>query len=54
MTLQPVVGIVGGAGAYGRWLAEFLRTRMGLEVLGTTQPIRRRFLKEHCCRACRC
>ncbi|HYG05784.1 MAG TPA: prephenate dehydrogenase [Stenotrophomonas sp.] len=34
MTPAPVVGIVGSAGAYGRWLSEFLRTRMGLEVLG--------------------
>ncbi len=31
---QPVVGIVGIAGAYGRWLAQFLRTRMRLEVIG--------------------
>lgn len=34
-TLQPrVVGIVGSSGAYGRWLAGFFRSRMGLEVLG--------------------
>ncbi|MFT4197224.1 MAG: prephenate dehydrogenase [Pseudoxanthomonas sp.] len=32
--LPPTVGIVGSAGAYGRWLAGFLRTRMGLEVIG--------------------
>ncbi len=31
MIAQPVVGI---AGAYGRWLAQFLRTRMQLEVIG--------------------
>ena len=34
MTSKPVVGIVGSAGAYGRWLARFLRERMGLEVIG--------------------
>lgn len=34
MIAQPVVGIVGIAGAYGRWLAQFLRTRMQLEVIG--------------------
>lgn len=30
----PRIGIVGSAGAYGRWLRGFLETRMGLEVLG--------------------
>lgn len=34
MIAQPVIGIVGIAGAYGRWLAQFLRVRMGLEVIG--------------------
>ncbi|HEY0333336.1 MAG TPA: prephenate dehydrogenase [Stenotrophomonas sp.] len=34
MTNTPVVGIVGSAGAYGRWLARFLRERMGLRVVG--------------------
>ncbi len=34
MSARPVVGIVGIAGAYGRWLAQFLRTRMGLQVIG--------------------
>ncbi|MFA0924189.1 prephenate dehydrogenase [Xanthomonas fragariae] len=34
MMAQPVVGIVGIAGAYGRWLAQFLRTCMQLEVIG--------------------
>ncbi|WP_313273817.1 prephenate dehydrogenase [Stenotrophomonas sp.] len=34
MTWMPVVGIVGSAGAYGRWLRRFLQQRMGLEVLG--------------------
>lgn len=34
MIAQPVVGIVGIAGAYGRWLTQFLRTRMQLEVIG--------------------
>lgn len=34
MMAQPVVGIVGIAGAYGRWLAQFLRTHMQLEVIG--------------------
>lgn len=31
---SPVIGIVGSAGAYGRWLARFLRERMNLEVIG--------------------
>ena len=31
----PTVGIVGHAGAYGRWLARFFRERMGLAVLGS-------------------
>ncbi len=31
---RPIVGIVGSAGAYGRWLSEFLRRHMGLEVVG--------------------
>lgn len=30
----PVVGIVGIAGAYGRWLSIFFRERMGLRVIG--------------------
>lgn len=30
----PVIGIVGSAGAYGRWLREFFVRRMGLRVLG--------------------
>ena len=30
----PVVGIVGIGGAFGRWLAQFLRTRMGVQVIG--------------------
>lgn len=30
----PVIGIVGNAGAYGRWLSRFLRERMGLQVIG--------------------
>lgn len=30
----PVVGIVGNAGAYGRWLSRFLQERMGLGVIG--------------------
>ncbi|MCC4601341.1 prephenate dehydrogenase [Xanthomonas melonis] len=34
MIAQPVVGIVGSAGAYGRWLAQFLRTRLQLQVIG--------------------
>jgi prephenate dehydrogenase len=34
VSLQPVVGIVGSAGAYGRWLRGFLQQRMGLEVIG--------------------
>ena len=31
---RPLVGLVGSAGAYGRWLARFFRARMGLEVIG--------------------
>jgi prephenate dehydrogenase len=34
VSLRPVVGIVGSAGAYGRWLRQFLQQRMGLEVIG--------------------
>ncbi|WP_312327965.1 prephenate dehydrogenase [Stenotrophomonas sp.] len=34
MMQRPVVGIVGSAGAYGRWLRTFLEQRMGLEVIG--------------------
>ncbi|MFT4246841.1 MAG: prephenate dehydrogenase [Pseudomonas sp.] len=34
MTARPIVGIVGSAGAYGRWLAQFLHERMRLEVIG--------------------
>lgn len=30
----PRVGIVGSAGAYGRWLTRFFRARMGLDVIG--------------------
>ena len=30
----PVVGIVGNAGAYGRWLARFFREQMRLQVIG--------------------
>ena len=30
----PLVGIVGLAGAYGRWLAAFLHARMGLRAIG--------------------
>lgn len=31
---SPLIGIVGSAGAYGRWLARFFAARMGLEVIG--------------------
>jgi len=31
---QPVIGIVGSRGAYGRWLARFFAQRMGLAVIG--------------------
>jgi len=34
MTDGPVIGIVGSGGAYGRWLAQFFRERMGLDVIG--------------------
>lgn len=34
MTATPRVGIVGIAGAYGRWLEHFFRLRMGLQVEG--------------------
>lgn len=30
----PLIGIVGSAGAYGRWLQQFFQSRMGLEVIG--------------------
>lgn len=30
----PVIGVVGNAGAYGRWLSTFFRERMGLPVIG--------------------
>lgn len=30
----PLIGIVGSAGAYGRWLRAFFETRMGLAVIG--------------------
>lgn len=32
--VRPVVGIVGSAGAYGRWLDQFFRSTMGLNTLG--------------------
>lgn len=31
---SPVIGIVGSAGAYGRWLSRFFREQMGLQVIG--------------------
>ncbi|MCK7592774.1 prephenate dehydrogenase [Pseudomarimonas salicorniae] len=34
MSAAPTVGIVGLAGAYGRWLERFFRERMGLAVIG--------------------
>ncbi len=34
MHLQPTIGIVGSAGAYGRWLRLFFEARMALRVLG--------------------
>ncbi len=34
MTARPLIGIVGSAGAYGRWLQRFFEQRMGLEVIG--------------------
>ncbi|MFT4179694.1 MAG: prephenate dehydrogenase [Thermomonas sp.] len=33
-THPRVIGIVGSAGAYGRWLTTFFNQRMGLEVIG--------------------
>lgn len=33
-TTRPTIGIVGSAGAYGRWLRLFFETRMGLHVIG--------------------
>ena len=32
--LRPVIGIVGSAGAYGRWLQQFFEQAMGLQVIG--------------------
>ena len=34
MKTRPVVGIVGDAGAYGRWLRRFFEQRMDLRVIG--------------------
>ena len=34
MDRTPVIGIVGSRGAYGLWLAQFFRERMGLQVIG--------------------
>lgn len=34
MHSQPIIGIVGSAGAYGRWLRLFFEARMALRVLG--------------------
>lgn len=34
MKASPCIGIVGSAGAYGRWLRTFFEVRMGLEVIG--------------------
>ncbi|TXI48992.1 MAG: prephenate dehydrogenase [Lysobacter sp.] len=34
MSRSPVIGLVGSAGAYGRWLRTFFEARMGLVVLG--------------------
>lgn len=31
---RPVIGLVGSAGAYGRWLARFFAQQMGLQVIG--------------------
>lgn len=31
---RPVIGIVGSAGAFGRWLRQFFEQRMGLAVIG--------------------
>ncbi|GGD59924.1 prephenate dehydrogenase [Pseudoxanthomonas indica] len=31
---HPVIGIIGSAGAYGRWLTRFFQQRMGLTVVG--------------------
>lgn len=33
-TRYPLIGIVGSAGAYGRWLRTFFQTRMRLDVIG--------------------
>lgn len=34
MKASPIIGIIGSAGTYGRWLHEFFTTRMQLVVLG--------------------
>jgi prephenate dehydrogenase len=34
VNLRPAIGIVGSAGAYGRWLTGFFEQRMGCPVLG--------------------
>lgn len=39
MKANPVIGIIGSAGAYGRWLGDFFATRMQLTVLGRDPSI---------------
>lgn len=34
MNTSPLIGIVGSAGAYGRWLRRFFEAQMGLTVIG--------------------
>ncbi|MBD8527107.1 prephenate dehydrogenase/arogenate dehydrogenase family protein [Pseudomarimonas arenosa] len=31
---NPIVGVIGSAGGYGRWLCQFFAERMGLQVIG--------------------
>ncbi|GIX35439.1 MAG: prephenate dehydrogenase [Lysobacteraceae bacterium] len=52
MNPAPVVGILGVAGAYGRWLERFFRTRMGLSVLGFDPALADCPAPEHLARAC--
>lgn len=46
MKASPVIGIIGSAGAYGRWLHEFFTTRMQMTVLGR-DPSQADTISEH-------
>lgn len=50
--LYPVIGIIGSAGAYGRWLSRFFYERMGLETLGIDPADPQSVSKEELIRRC--